>query len=384
MIKVKSILVKPDTVAINRGGTATLRAILTPENATNQNLLWTSSNPGVATVNDGVVTGISVGNTFVSARTTDGSDVVSSCVVWVTDDVLVSSITLNYQSKILGVGDDFFLNETIYPSNATNCEIKWVSDNPSVATVNPISGLVCAQGEGTTTIRAIPKDYSGNEGCCEVTVVTRLVNGWLKLYDKPTVSRTGRVVEIPNVASYVGKEDGVTYDFTNKKNWCTRQPATSTGINPEAVNRIITVTGVAPVINEGLHGALVNENGRYWIAVGPNVVNPNHQPNQIPQPEGMYAKGYLDVVLKDIESGKKWYMPAVVGGTKAHTWTNGVIQTWKAFPNGELDSARNYGLEGYYWNGTVAVEFFGGIPADIDSLIFNGPFEIERIIFYDN
>ncbi len=172
MIKVKSISVKPDTVAINRGGTATLRATLSPENATNQTLNWTSSNPGVATVNDGVVTGISVGNTFVSARTTDGSDVVSSCVVWVTDDILVSSITVNYPRKILGVGNDCFLEAVISPSNATNCEIKWVSDNPGVATVNPVSGHVYAQGTGTTTIRAIPKDYSGKEGCCKITVTT--------------------------------------------------------------------------------------------------------------------------------------------------------------------------------------------------------------------
>ena len=72
----------------------------------------------------------------------------------------------------------------------------------------------------------------------------------------------------------------------------------------------------------------------------------------------MYAKGVLDIVLKD-ENGTRWYIPAIVGGTKAHTWTNGIIQTWKSFPSGHYDSAKNYSLPGNEWYGTVAVEFIG-------------------------
>ena len=48
--------------------------------------------------------------------------------------------------------------------------------------------------------------------------ITAGVGGWLKLYKKPTSSKTGRTVTIPTVASYTGI-DGYTYKFTNKSYW---------------------------------------------------------------------------------------------------------------------------------------------------------------------
>ena len=209
-----------------------------------------------------------------------------------------------------------------------------------------------------------------------------LVDGWLRLYVRPTVSCGGRTVSIPNVPQYVGS-DGVIYKFTNKEYWSTRQPAMATySINKWAFNQIIEKTGAEPIINVGPKGDLTDGNGRYWVAVGPNVVNPNHQPNATPTPSEMYANGVLDVVLRD-KSGNVWYMPAVVGGTKAHTWQNGVIQTWKKFPDGGYDSAKKYGLNGNEYNGTVAVEFIGVNSAAVRALN-TGEYEIVEIIFYDN
>ena len=281
-------------------------------------------------------------------------------------------------SLILKEGETKDLDKNIIPPNATNQNVIWCSSNPSVATVHKTSGFVRAQNEGSATIYATAEDGSEVYGTCSVVVGNNPyieVNEWLRLYRYPTVNKVGRVVNIPTVEPYIGS-NGVQYYFTDRNCWCTQEPEMSTLINPNAVYQIIAETGVAPTIQRGTKGELMDENGRYWIAVGPNVVNPNHQPNQVPSPDEMYAKGVLDVVLKD-QTGKLWYMPAIVGDTKAHTWTNGIIQTYKKFPNGQYESA------GGNYNGTVAVELIGATSYDAWELNYKG-YEIEKIIFYDN
>lgn len=207
-----------------------------------------------------------------------------------------------------------------------------------------------------------------------------LVNGWLRLYACPTASGSRRTVSIPNVPQYTGS-DGVPYKFTDKNYWYAFENYESSKINPDAIDYLISINKPV-VINTGEAGQYTNENGRYWMAVGPNVVNPNHQANQMPYPQNMYGKGVLDVVVKD-SNGKKYYIPAVVGDVKGHTWTNGVIQTWKKFPNGVYASAKNFGLPGNEYNGTVAVEFIGDFDPDTWS---NGleKYSIDSIIFYPN
>ena len=199
-----------------------------------------------------------------------------------------------------------------------------------------------------------------------------LVNGWLRLYTRPTVSCGGRIVNIPVVNSFTGS-DGYLYQFTNKNYWYSYEnPYTNCGyINPYAQNQI-TALGKTVTVNIGSCGEYTDANGRYWMAVGPNVVNPSHTGGQAITPTEMYGTGVLDIVVKD-SSGKKYYIPAVVGDAKAHTWNNGVIQTYKAYPNGNFSSAgRNY-------NGTVAAEFIGNLKGKLSGL---GKYSIDSIIFY--
>ena len=213
---------------------------------------------------------------------------------------------------------------------------------------------------------------TGQGGCGTTTTPYILVNGWLKLYTSPTVCRCGRTVNIPNVASFAGS-DGYCYQFTNKNYWYSYEnPYKNTGyINPYARQQISSL-GKTVTVNIGSCGEYTDENGRYWMAVGPNVVNPNHQPNETPTALEMYGTGVLDVVVKD-SSGKKYYIPAVVGDTKYHTWSNGVIQTFKSYPNGDLASC------GGNYNGTVAAEFIGNLKGKLSGL---GQYSLDSIIFY--
>jgi len=71
---------------IAQGKILTLTSTIEPSNATNQKLIWTSSNESIATVNEnGVVTAISIGSVVITAKTIDGSDIEAICTVNVTE-----------------------------------------------------------------------------------------------------------------------------------------------------------------------------------------------------------------------------------------------------------------------------------------------------------
>ena len=61
------------TLALGVGQTSPLVATIAPTNATNKNVTWSSSNNAVATVANGVVTGVTEGTATITATTEDGS-----------------------------------------------------------------------------------------------------------------------------------------------------------------------------------------------------------------------------------------------------------------------------------------------------------------------
>ncbi|MCL1894398.1 MAG: Ig-like domain-containing protein [Holophagaceae bacterium] len=71
------------TLSVQIGKTATLTASVQPSNATNKGITWQSSNTGIATVNNGTVTGVAIGETTITATTTDGNKT-ATCALKVT------------------------------------------------------------------------------------------------------------------------------------------------------------------------------------------------------------------------------------------------------------------------------------------------------------
>ena len=154
--------------SVNVGSTVTLTPTISPSNAANKNVTWSSSDTGKATVNSsGVVTGVSAGTVTITATAQDGSGVSGSCTVTV-NNVPVTSVTLNKSSLSLVNGTNETLVATVNPSNATNKSVNWSSSNTSVATVNS-SGKVTAKAVGTTTITVTTVD-GGKTATCTVTV----------------------------------------------------------------------------------------------------------------------------------------------------------------------------------------------------------------------
>ena len=168
-VPVESVRFNYSKLSIAKGHSASLAAIVCPENATNPSLNWSSNNEGVATVTNGTICGISEGTAIITATAKDGSGKSASCTVTVTNGILVSSITVNPSEKTMTVDGSAFLRATVYPSNATKKSVCWRSDNPNVVTVNENSGLIVAQNPGTTTLYAIACDGGGAQGYCRTS-----------------------------------------------------------------------------------------------------------------------------------------------------------------------------------------------------------------------
>ena len=169
-VKVTSVVLNRHCLTLEKGDCQTLSYTLNPSNATNQTVSWSSNNTNVATVSHGVVYAKAAGTATIRIYAEGGTCITDTCVVTVTEDILVNSVIVNPTSKCMVVGDSTYLSATVYPNNATNKSIRWHSDNICVATVNPTSGLVMAQGAGTATIYATAQDGSGKRGCCTVNV----------------------------------------------------------------------------------------------------------------------------------------------------------------------------------------------------------------------
>lgn len=158
---VQNVYVTPQKLTFEVGQTVVLRAKLTPLNATNQNLTWTSSDERIAIVDaNGMVTALKTGVVEIEAVTEDGghrSDATLTVVPGNGDQVTVSGIELNPSFVILEKGQSRKLSYIISPLNASNKSVVWSSEDESLAKVDQ-NGWVTALQEGSVSIKATTVD----------------------------------------------------------------------------------------------------------------------------------------------------------------------------------------------------------------------------------
>ena len=156
------ITLSKEKIEIAKDKSIRLTASLTPVD-TSDELTWTSSNEEVATVEDGVVKAVGLGEAEIVAM---AGSVTKSCPVKVYQGV--NNITLDVTSHTMAIGDFLQLTATIYPKDAEYKDVIWSSNNEDVAVVDQ-KGLVQAKAYGKVKITATSKD-GGLEAVCNVTV----------------------------------------------------------------------------------------------------------------------------------------------------------------------------------------------------------------------
>ena len=179
-IEVSGVSLDQTSLTLTVGGTASLAATVSPADATDKTVTWSSSNESVATVKNGTVTAVAVGSATITAKA--GSKSANCSVTVSAKEVPVIGITLEPTSASIEVGKTAQLTATVSPSDATDATVTWSSSKESVATVK--NGEVTAVAEGTATITATA---GGKSATCAVTVLpgqeAKIKSALMKIYD---------------------------------------------------------------------------------------------------------------------------------------------------------------------------------------------------------
>ena len=206
-------------LTLTEGETETLTATVRPDNADNRKVKWSSDKTDVATVGgDGRVTAVKPGEAVVTVATEDGGKT-ATCKVTVKAKVVpVTGVEVNPWAVTLSVRGTSKLSYTIRPADATNQNVKWESESPSVATVDS-EGNVQGVAAGTAKICVTTED-GGFKSYCTVTVKKAEskfeVGGlWYEYFGQnkarvipgPDGSKYGGDISIPGQIEY----GGITY-----------------------------------------------------------------------------------------------------------------------------------------------------------------------------
>lgn len=159
-VELKGISLSEESISIERGGSKPLSVIFNPSDATDKpDITWLTSNPAVATVSDGIVTGVGAGQADISAKAGNFN---ASCKVTVT--VTLTGIQLEKEISVCR-GESATLTATLVPSDAT-ADITWESSDETVVTVK--DGELTGVGVGTATVTAKAGSIKAE---CAVTIL---------------------------------------------------------------------------------------------------------------------------------------------------------------------------------------------------------------------
>ena len=165
--QVTGLTVSPDSASIEVGEVLELTATITPGNASDKEVTWTSDDPSICTVNeDGEIKGIKGGATLIKCVSEDG-DLMAYSMITVIEKV--TTITLPETAEV-GVGKKLKLTAVVSGDTASNKKLKWKSSKKSVCTVSK-SGTITGKKAGKARIWAKATDGSGVKASCVVRVI---------------------------------------------------------------------------------------------------------------------------------------------------------------------------------------------------------------------
>ncbi len=197
-IVVESLSLNVSNLDLLVGDTYTLIASVYPENAPMPNLVWSSSDVSVATIESGVVTALAAGQTLLTVATENNS-LQATC--WLTvsaNTIAVTGVILSETSLSLTIGDVRTLVATITPTDATNQNITWISSDASIVSVS--EGTITALAAGVTDITVITED-GGYMASCQVTVNNP---------QSEDIAVTGISLDVPELQLFVGTTHQLT------------------------------------------------------------------------------------------------------------------------------------------------------------------------------
>ena len=173
-IPVESVTLDREQVDLAIGDVLQLLATVRPEDATNQELIWTSDDSAIVTVADGLVTTVALGETIIRATTVDGS-FEAQCRVRVLTEVPVTGMTLSETEAYMFPGESRQLWALFEPDTASNQTVSWVSADESIVSVDEEGLITVHADEGQTEIFATSEDGGFTASCVVRIQGTQLI-----------------------------------------------------------------------------------------------------------------------------------------------------------------------------------------------------------------
>ena len=201
-------------LTLEAGKDKELQANITPDNATNKKVNWSSSNPAVATVSDGKITAVDRGTAVITATSDDNANIKADVTVTVTK-VDVAGLTLDPTSETLFINQTKEIKATISPDNASIKDVEWSSSDEEIATVS--GGKITGVAEGTATITAKSKNNPAVSASLDVTVLVEDLRQYdYKLVGTYTVDAYGYTITFENDGNAKEGEKTVIHADFNK------------------------------------------------------------------------------------------------------------------------------------------------------------------------
>ena len=196
-IYVQSITI-PSEITVEKGSQYEFKPEITPDDASDKQLVWESSNPSLGSFFGNVFYAHARGEVIATCRATDGSDVSALCHIKI--ETYAKSLTLNEHDLSLKEDETFLLVATIEPIDAVDSgPIVWESSNTNSVSVDN-DGLIMALAEGESVVKARTQYYPWASDECLIKVSKNTGVETITI-DEAKVLIDGRTITVDELSS---------------------------------------------------------------------------------------------------------------------------------------------------------------------------------------
>ncbi|MBN2729143.1 MAG: AGE family epimerase/isomerase [Bacteroidales bacterium] len=212
-IPVTAISIINNDIQMTVGEAHAFEYSISPFNATNQNVLWSCSNSNVSIDQNGIVTANRVGTSVVTVTSVDGNYSDNITVSVVSLQIPVNGVTINHSAITMNEGEMMMLDYSVLPSNASNTNVNWLSDNSSVLVGQDGKITAIRQGNATVTVTTVDGHHTDqilvgvvkNESeCLEINIPQALhwdiLNDWNDKYSGSSVVTENQALQFQHRA----------------------------------------------------------------------------------------------------------------------------------------------------------------------------------------
>lgn len=320
VIPVEKIELVSEKTELIVGDASIVNATIIPVDATNQSIIWSSSDSNILEVDNGNILAKNSGTATITAQI---DDVSSNVTIIVKPKIIdVTSLSFNVSKMSINTGESFTIVGTISPDNATDKVITWSSSDNSIATVS--NGVVKCLKAGTVTITG--KSNNGKMATCIVTIKNKILPAKV-----PTESPT---------KSY--KSDTLSYYVINKSGhyltyiWMKEPYNQIKKLDANTANygKIMTDTDLS---GQKLYRSSVNDMLRKYIS---NGMIPNNKAAIAFNASGFYVQG-------------SWNPPTDYYNNRSDAWYN--VNEGVVIRNNVNDLVTNRQIIGFDYNGDLKI-----------------------------